>query len=142
MDFKRIVKKLDGNYTRMLRAVLNKSCRQHPTKQQLYGHLPPITKTIQIRSDMRDPAGEVRTYSYVIYSCGPLHMDEQRQDDELEPIYKNSVPIQDVALKTSQERWTIETGSERGSGRSVLAARHDDICSSPTHRRVNSWADF
>ena len=40
-------KKLDGNYTRMLRAILNRSWRQHPTKQQLYGHLPPITKTIQ-----------------------------------------------------------------------------------------------
>ena len=44
-----IEKKLDGNYTRMLRAILNKSWRQHPTKQQLYGHLPPITKTIQVR---------------------------------------------------------------------------------------------
>ena len=42
-------KRLDGNYTRMLRAVLNNSWRQHPTKQQLYGHLPPITKTIQVR---------------------------------------------------------------------------------------------
>ena len=42
-------KKLDGNYTRMLRAVLNKSWRQHPIKQQLYGHQPPITKGIQIR---------------------------------------------------------------------------------------------
>ena len=41
-------KKLDGNYTRMLRAILNKSWRQHPTKHQLYGHLPPITKTIQV----------------------------------------------------------------------------------------------
>ena len=46
---KRLEKKLDGNYTRMLRALLNKSWRQHPTKQQLYGHLPPITKTIQVR---------------------------------------------------------------------------------------------
>ena len=42
-------KKLDGNYTRMLQAILNKSWRQHPTKHQLYGHLPPITKTIQVR---------------------------------------------------------------------------------------------
>ena len=41
-------KKLDGNYTRMLWAILNKSWRQHPTKQQLYSHLPPITKTIKI----------------------------------------------------------------------------------------------
>ena len=46
---KRPEKKLDGNYTRMLRAILNKSWRQHPTRHQLYGHLPPITKTIQVR---------------------------------------------------------------------------------------------
>ena len=46
---KQLQKKLDGNYTRMLRAILNKSWQQHPTKQQLYGHLPPITKTIQVR---------------------------------------------------------------------------------------------
>ena len=46
---KRLEKKLDGNYTRMLRAILNKSWRQHPTSHQLYHHLPPITKTIQVR---------------------------------------------------------------------------------------------
>ena len=46
---KRLEKKLDGNYTRMLRAILNKSWRQHPTRHQLYGHFPPITKTIQVR---------------------------------------------------------------------------------------------
>ena len=46
---KRLEKKLDGNYTRMLRAILNKSWRQHPTRHQLYGHLPPITETIQAR---------------------------------------------------------------------------------------------
>ena len=46
---KRLEKKLDGNYTRMLRAILNKSWRQHTTKHQLYGHLPPIMKTIQVR---------------------------------------------------------------------------------------------
>ena len=46
---KRLKKKLDANYTRMLRAILNKSWRQHPTRHQLYGHLPPVTKTIQVR---------------------------------------------------------------------------------------------
>ena len=30
-------------------AIVNKFWRQHPTKKQLYGHLPPITKTIKIR---------------------------------------------------------------------------------------------
>ena len=46
---KRLGKKLDGNYTIMLRAILNKSWRQHPRRHQLYSHLPPITKTIQVR---------------------------------------------------------------------------------------------
>ena len=46
---KRLEKKLDSSYTRMLRAILNKSWRQHPTRHQLYGHLPPIMKTIQAR---------------------------------------------------------------------------------------------
>ena len=44
-----IEKKLDGNYIRMLRAILNKYWRQHSTKPQMYGHQPPITKTIKIR---------------------------------------------------------------------------------------------
>ena len=46
---KRLQKKLDDNYTRMLRAILNKSRRQYPTRHQLCGHLPPITKTIKVR---------------------------------------------------------------------------------------------
>ena len=35
--------------TRMLRAILNKSWRQYPTRHQLYGHQPLIKKTIQAR---------------------------------------------------------------------------------------------
>ena len=46
---KRLKKKLDGYHTRMLRAILNKSWQQHPTRHQLYDQLPPITKTIQVR---------------------------------------------------------------------------------------------
>ena len=33
----------------MLWAILNKSWRQHPTRHQLYGHLLPIMKTMQVR---------------------------------------------------------------------------------------------
>ena len=46
---KRIDKRLNGNCTRMLSAILNKSWKQHPRKQHLYGHFLPISKTIQIR---------------------------------------------------------------------------------------------
>ena len=53
-------------------------------------------------------------------------MAEQKQDDQLEHIYSSYVRIQDVALKTIQKRWMIGRSGERGSGISVLAARHDD----------------
>ena len=42
-------------------------------------------------------------------------MDEQRQYDELEPIYNSSVLIQDIDFKTYRERWTIGTGGEKES---------------------------
>ena len=46
---KHMEKKVDSNYTRMLGAILNKFWGQHPTKQQLYAHFPPIMKTHQVR---------------------------------------------------------------------------------------------
>ena len=56
---KQLEKKLDGNYTRMLRAILNKSWRQHPTRHQLYGHLPLSRKLFKLdEPDMQDTAGE------------------------------------------------------------------------------------
>ena len=52
----------------MLQAILYKSWKQHPTKQQLYGHLPP----------------------------GSLHIDVQMLADQQELIYNSSVQTQDV----------------------------------------------
>ena len=101
---KRLEKKLDGNYTRMLRAILNKSWRQHPTRHQLYGHLPPITKTIQVRRTRHEG------HSW------------RSRDDQLEHTFSSYVRIRDVALK----RWTIGRSGESGSGISVPATRHDD----------------
>lgn len=42
-------KTLDGTYTRMLRAVLNISWKQHPTKKELYGNTPPISEILRER---------------------------------------------------------------------------------------------
>ena len=124
---KRLEKKLDGNYARMLRGILNKSWRQQPTKHQLYGHLPPITKTIQVRRIRH--AGHCwrsRDELIIYVLLGTPHMDEQKQDDKLENTYSNYVRILDVALKTCQRRWTMGKSGERGSGISVLAAWYDD----------------
>ena len=196
----------DGNYTRMLSAILNKSWQQHPTRHQLYGHLPPITKTIQVRrtrhaghcwrsrdelirdvllwipthgrakagrpartyiqqlcedtgccpedlpramndrEEWRERVRDIRATSAIwwwwwwfmrlnAWHCwgsrnelisGPLHMDEQRQDDQLEPTYISSVPMRNVAMETNRKQCTIERGSERLSRISVLIERHDD----------------
>ena len=125
---KRLKKKLDGNYTRMLRAILNKSWRQHPTRHQLYGHLPPITKTIQVRRTRH--AGHCwRSKDELISDVllwTPAHMAKQKQDDQLEHTYSSYVRIRDVTLNTCQKRWMIGRSGERGSGISVLAARRDD----------------
>ena len=124
---KRLERKLDGNYTRMLRAVLNKSWRQHPTRHQLYGHLPPITKTIQVRRTRH--AGHCWRSKDELISDVLLwtpHMDVQKQDDQHELTYRNYVRTQDVILKTCRRRWMIGRSGERGSGISVLVALQDD----------------
>ena len=120
-------KKLDGNYTRMLRAILNKSWRQHPTRRQLYGHLPPIMKTIQARQTRH--AGHCWRSKDEIESDVLLwtqQMANQKQDDQLDYTYSSYVMIRDVILKTCQRRWMIGRRGERGLGISMLAARHDD----------------
>ena len=88
---KRLKKKLNGKYTRMLRAILNKSWQQQPTRHQLYGHLPPITKTIQVR--------RTRHAGHCWRSNDELISDvlrwipaygQQKQDDQLEHTYSSA----------------------------------------------------
>ena len=54
-------------------------------------------------------------------------MAVQKQDDQFEYTYSSYVRTQDVTLKTCQRRWIIGRSGERGSGISVLTARHYDI---------------
>ena len=46
---KSLEKTIDGAYTRMLRAALNISWKQHPTKKEVYGKLPSISSKIRDR---------------------------------------------------------------------------------------------
>ena len=48
----------------------------------------------------------------------PMHMDEQSQDDQPEPIYNSSVPIQDRSL----EDLPGAMANREGSGKSVQVA--------------------
>ena len=120
-------KKLDGNYTRMLQAILNKSWRQYSTKQQLYGHFPPIMKTIQVRRTRH--AGHCWKNRDKLISDVLLWTPSHgwaKQVDLLESTYNRSVLIRDVILRTSEKRWPIEKGGRRTLGIFVLMVRHED----------------
>ena len=113
---KRLEKKLDGNYTRMLRAILNKSWRQHPTRHQLYGHLPPIMKTIQIKRTRH--AGHCWRSKDELISDVLLWTPaygKQKQDDQLEHTFSSYVRIPDVAMN-GREKWRERVRDSRASG--------------------------
>ena len=104
---KQMEKRLDGNYTRMLRAILNKSWSFHPTKQQLYGHLPPITKTTKIRRTRHAEhcwrsRDELRSD---VLQWTPSH--GRAKAGRPARTYNSSAPIRDVALRTYRKQWTI-----------------------------------
>ena len=127
---KQMEKKLNGNYTRMLQAILTKSWRQHPTKQQLYDHLPSITKTIQVRRT-RHAGYSWRSREELIsdvFLWTPKH--GRAKSRRPARTYKRQL-CEDTALRTCRKRWTIGRGGERGSEISVLMTRQDDIYSHP-----------
>ena len=121
---KRLKKKLDGNYTRLLRAILNKSWRQHPTRHHLYGHLPPITKTIQVRR-ARHAGHSWRSKDELISDVllwTPAYGQAKAGRPSrtyIQQLYEDT----GCSLKTCQKRWMMGRGGERGSGISVLVAR-------------------
>ena len=123
---KRLKKKLDSNYN-LLWAILNKSWRQQHTKQQQYGHLPPTTKTIQVRRTrhaghcwrsrdelISDVLQWIPSYGRAKAGRPTLTYIQQLCED------KGCNP------EDLQKRWMIERSGEIGSGISVLMARQDD----------------
>ena len=125
---KRTEKKFDGNYTRMLQAILNKSWRQHPTNHQLYGHLPLITKTIKVRRTRH--AGHCwrskdQLISDVLLWTPSYGREKARRSARtyIQQLYEDTgcSPEDLPEAMNDREEWR-----ERESGMLVLVARHDD----------------
>ena len=126
-----LTKRMEKNLT----AITQECCQQYwtspgdniPQNSRCTATYHPSRKLSKLdEPEMWDTAGEEGTSSKVMYSCGPLHMDEQRQDVQLERTYSSSVPILDAALMTCQKQWTIGRGGERGLEIFVLIAQHED----------------
>ena len=100
----------------MLRGILNKSWRQHPTKQQLYGHLPPITKTIKVRWTRHE--GHCWRSRDELISDVLLWTPSHGR--------ATSSHLHTAALRICREWWTIRRGGERESAISMLMAWQDD----------------
>ena len=124
---KRMEKKLDGKYIRMLRAVLSKSWEQHPTKPQLYSHLPPITKTIQVRQ-IRNGGHCWRSRDELISDVHPWTPSHKRAKAGRPARTYTQHLCADTGcdFEDLPEVMDNRMGARRGSGTSVLMARHDD----------------
>ena len=95
-------------------------------KQQLYGHQPPITKTVQIRQTRHAEHCWISKNELIsdVLLWTPLH--KRKKVGRPVITYLKELCIDDTGWKICRERWTIEMNGEKGSGKSVLTARHDD----------------
>ena len=81
---------------KMLRDFLNKFRKQLPTKQQMNGYLPTISKNIEVRH-MQGIDGDARMN--LTFFCRLLHMDVPVLAHQQKIIYISSVWTQGVVWK-------------------------------------------
>ena len=123
----------------MLRAVLNKFCRQHPTKHQLYSHLPPITKTIQVKRTRH--AGHCWRSRDEFISDVLLWTSTYGRAKPAQTYIQQLCEDTGCSPEDLPEAWTIGRSGERESGIFVLAARHadDEVLSSVHNHQTEKW---
>ena len=116
------------NCCRMLRAILNLFSRQHPSKHQLYGHLPHISKTIKIRQTKH--AGHCCRSKDELISHVPLRTPSHGRAMAGRPgtIYTQQLrtdtgySFEDLpGLMDERDGWWVRVREI------LLAAQHDDI---------------
>ena len=92
---KRMEKKVDGNYTRMLRAILNKSRDNSPQNSRYTMN--------QARGTQLEKKGQTHKRHTLVDPFVQKSIGKTTRSN----LYKSS------QLNTSREQWTIETGGER-----------------------------
>ena len=116
---------------------MNKSWRQLAIKQQLYGNILPIRKTIQVRW-MQNTAEEVRRKSKAIYSCGPLSHARAKVWRPAKTYIQQLCSETGCCPEDLPGALDDGDGWRERSGKSVLSAQHDnDNYDDP--RRIYEW---
>ena len=128
----------------MLRAILNKSWWQHSTKYQLYGHLPPIRKTIQARQTRR--AGHCWRSRDELISDVLLWIPAYGRAKAGRPARTYIQQLWgDTGCNPEDLPETINDrkSGKRGSGISVLVAQHDNDDDNSKHIFLNThrWSN-
>ena len=100
---KRMEKRLDGVYTRLLMRVQNLSWKRHPTKQVIYGDLPPVSSIV--RSKRAQFAGHCfRATTEIISSLvlwKPKSVGRRSRKLSFVDTLKRDTNLQDQDLKTA-----------------------------------------
>ena len=107
-------------------AILNNPLKQHPTKEQLYSHLPLISQTIKVRQIQvgyrwrRKDELISDIHLWTITYGPPMLADRQKF------THICSAWTLNAAKKTYQEWWMIGMDGEKEAGNFVRSARLDD----------------
>ena len=87
--------KIDGAYTRVLCAALNKSWKNHPTNKELYGNIlsspppPSLSASQYANKDLLDITGAANMNQQEIYYSGGQAMANKHQDTQREHMSTN-----------------------------------------------------
>ena len=125
-----------GRWLNVWRKAWQECWRRHPRKQQLFGHLPPITKTIQVRHVGHCLRSKDELHSDILL-WAPSHW-RAKAGRPARTYTQQLCADTGYSLEDLREWWTIEMVGERGSGRSVLAAQDDDDIYIVIHRQTIS----
>ena len=131
---KRLEKKLDGYYSRILRAISPGG--NTPQGTNYTATCFPSRKL----SKLDEPEKQRRVHKWCTLMDPPPHMAEQKQDDQLEHAYSSYVRIRDVALKMNdREKWRERVRDIRASGTTWLLYIYIYIyiCCWSNDRKVN-----
>ena len=106
-------------YPRILHAILNKSCKQYPTKK-LYSHLPSITQIIKDKQDMLGTAAE-DLINVIFYGLLLIFYGLQPAKTYIhEPCSSTECCLEDLL------RWLVGTDGESGLKQFVMLVCLDD----------------